>query len=397
MKPSPERERDHGSSDGDPQLARAATYTPREAEDIHRLLVESVRDYAIFILDPAGRIMTWNPGAERLKGYSPEEAIGQHFSIFYPQEAIDRGHPQYELEVAVAEGRYEEEGWRLRKGAARFWANVTITALWQPDGELVGFAKVTRDLTERVAAEQRAVEDARRVAEAESASRAKSEFLAAMSHELRTPLNAIGGYVDILSFGVHGPLNEDQLAALDRIRRSQQHLLALINDLLNFSQVEAGRLQYDMAPLDLADVVDAVEGMVEPQAMARRITIEWLPPPEPVVAVADRARVEQILLNVVTNAIKYTLAGGRISVRHRRHGDWALLEVTDTGIGIPEDFLDAIFEPFTQVGRSLANPHEGTGLGLAISRDLARAMGGDLSVRSTVGEGSTFTLRLPAG
>ncbi|HUG39393.1 MAG TPA: PAS domain-containing sensor histidine kinase [Longimicrobiales bacterium] len=375
--------------------ALGAGGAPHETVDIHRLLVASVQDYAIFVLDTTGHILTWNAGAERLKGYTAEEIIGRHFSTFYTPDALDRAHPQHELRVAEAEGRYEEEGWRIRKDGTRFWANVVITALRNDAGELVGFAKVTRDLTDRRAAQLQAIEDARRLAEAEAANRAKSEFLATMSHELRTPLNAIGGYVDLLAYGVHGALNEAQLTALERVRAGQHHLLMLINDLLNFSKVEAGRLSYIIAPVRLADVAGAVEPLIAPQAAGRRIAIEWQDADATVVAAADAARAEQILLNLLTNAVKYTEPGGSVSVRHFLRGDRAALEVGDTGGGIPADQTEAIFEPFTQLGRTLTSSHEGAGLGLAISRELARGMRGDLTVSSTVGVGSVFTLSLP--
>jgi PAS domain S-box-containing protein len=378
----------------DDSAARVTDESPQESVALYRLLVESVRDYAIFALDPAGHILTWNPGAQRFKGYTAEEIIGKHFSVFYPQEKIDEGHPDYELKVAAAEGRFEEEGWRLRKDGSRFWANVVISALRGPNGELVGFAKVTRDLTERRAAEVRAVEDARRIAEAEAANRARAEFLATMSHELRTPLNAIGGYVDLISLGIRGPVTEQQIDDLKRIRRSQQHLLGIINDLLNFSRIEAGHLTYDLEYVPLSEILRAVHDMVEPLAASKSLATEW---PKDVRALiyVDRAKTEQILLNLLTNAIKFTPTGGGIAVACRVNRTVASIEVTDTGIGIPSENLNTIFEPFVQVGRTHSSAHEGAGLGLAISRDLARGMGGELTAASTLGEGSSFTVTLP--
>ena len=384
-----------GAQDARDALAPiAADETPQESVALYRLLVESVRDYAIFALDPTGHVLTWNPGAERFKGYKAEEIIGKHFSIFYPQSKIDEGHPDYELRVAAAEGRFEEEGWRLRKDGSRFWANVVITALRGPNGELVGFAKVTRDLTERRAAEMRALEDARRIAESEAANRARAEFLATMSHELRTPLNAIGGYVDLISLGIRGPVTEQQIDDLKRIRRSQQHLLGIINDLLNFSRIEAGHLTYDLQYVPLSEILQAVHDMVEPLAAAKDLATEWPKDVRSLIYV-DRAKTEQILLNLLTNAIKFTPAGGGITVSCQVDRTVASIEVTDTGIGIPSENLTTIFEPFVQVGRTHSSAHEGAGLGLAISRDLARGMGGELAAASTLGEGSTFTVTLP--
>ncbi len=367
----------------------------RDSERRFRLLVESVTDYGIFMLDLDGRVVSWNEGAERIKGYTEEEILGKPFCVFYPPEDVAAGKPVRELEIAAREGRHEDQGWRVRKDGSLFWANVVITALKNAAGEPIGYAKVTRDLTERREAELRAIEDAKRIAAAEMANKAKSEFLAAMSHELRTPLNAIGGHTDLMLLGIHGPLTEAQRDALERIRRSQQHLLGLINDLLNFSRIEAGRVTYQVAPVRLSAVAESVRPMIEPRAIERRIAIEWQEPDDDVVAIADEPKVGQILLNLLTNAVKYTNPGGRVRVTHCIRGEWAVLEVADTGIGIPPDMTEAIFEPFLQVGRSLTSPHEGVGLGLAISRKLARAMGGDLTVESTLNVGSVFTLTLP--
>jgi PAS domain S-box-containing protein len=367
------------------------------AAELSRLMVASVRDYAIFMLDPGGHVASWNEGAERIKQYAPADILGRHFSTFYPPGDVAAGKPAMELRVATRDGRFEDEGWRVRKDGTLFWANVVITAVRDEAGELVGFAKVTRDLTERREAEERRLRDALRIAEAEAASRAKSGFLTALSHELRTPLNAIGGYTDLLLLGIHGPVPDAQREALERIRISQRHLLLLITDMLDFGRIEAGRLTYQLEAVPLAPVMETVRAMIELQASARGIAMEW-PPPEPVVvATADRYRVEQILLNLMTNAIKYTEPGGRVAVRCGVVDGLVALEVSDTGIGIPADQTEAIFEPFTQVGRSLANPLEGAGLGLPISRALARGMDGDLTVQSREGEGSVFVLTLPRG
>lgn len=244
-----------------------------EATELYRLLVESVRDYAIFALDPTGRVITWNAGAERLKGYRANEIIGKHFSTFYPPEDLAADKPAMELEVAIRDGRLEDEGWRVRQDGTLFWANVVITALRDDTGALVGFAKVTRDLTERRRAELRAIEDARQLAEIEASNRAKGQFLASISHELRTPLNAIGGYAELIEMGLGGSVTEQQRMYLVRIRHSQQHLLRIINDLLNYSRIEAGKLEYDRRPVSLASVVENVTSMIRPQAIARGITL----------------------------------------------------------------------------------------------------------------------------
>ena len=419
---------------------REAEEALRESEERFRLLVEGVRDYAIFMLDPTGRVQTWNEGAERIKGYRAKEIIGHHFSEFYTTEDKAAHKPARELDIASRVGKYEEEGWRLRSDGKRFWASVSITAIRNKAGELVGFAKVTRDLTERRAAAERALEDARRVAaeeaarvaaeereqelrglarqleekaaelevsmresedarlRADEANRAKGQFLAAMSHELRTPLNAIAGYTDLLTMGIPGPVTAQQTEQLNRIKRSQEHLLGIINDILNFSRIEAGQLTYDIEPFAMSDVVASVSQMVAPQAAAKGLVLDDAGCRIPRKALGDATKVEQIVLNLVSNAVKFTPAGGTITlVCETPTKNRIALLVRDTGRGIPADRLEAIFEPFVQVGRTLTSISEGAGLGLAISRDLARAMGGEITVTSTLDVGSEFRLTLPAG
>jgi PAS domain S-box-containing protein len=557
---------------------RDAEEALRESEKRFRLLVQSVKDYAIFMLDENGYVATWNEGAERIKGYTASEIIGQHFSKFYSEEDIASGKPPRELEIASSTGQYEEEGWRLRKDGSRIWASVLITALRNDDGRLVAFAKVTRDLTERRAAQEQLLADARLVAaeeaarhaadvararteklqtltaalsaahtvpeitqviftqafpelgaaagalglvddaddrikfvgdsgfsalptwvrdvgidddtplstairtgkpvvcrsrdernerfpklaevlapfgamvvlplavrdriigalsmhrrpeqpltedvsdmmhtfalrvaqaieraalyeaeqharaRADEANRAKSEFLAAMSHELRTPLNAIGGYADLLDMGLRGPVTPEQHEDLQRIRRSQKHLLAVINDILNFARIEAGQVAYTYQPVVIFDVVEAVAQMIAPLAAAKglRLTVGECPPD--VTAWADKSKVEQIIVNLLSNAVKFTTNGEITLTCDYENPTRVAICVRDTGSGIADDQLDKIFEPFVQVGRSLTNSREGTGLGLAISRDLARAMSGEIAVGSETGCGSTFTLTLP--
>ncbi len=388
----------------------------RESETKFRLLVESVKDHAIFMLDPTGHITTWNEGARRITGYTAAEATGQHFSISYPTEDVADGKPARHLAVALREGEFEEEGWRVRKNGARFWASVVLTPVYNADGTLAGFAKVTRELTERRASQERALEDAsrlselkaladqlraqaveleRRSAEAETANRVKGEFLAAMSHELRTPLNAIGGYAQLMQLGVSGPVTDEQRAHLERIEHSQQHLLSIINDILNFTRIEAGYVDFLIGPVRISEVIEGVVAMIAPQARAQRIHLHAGPCPA-LIATADRAKVEQIMLNLLSNAVKFTLEGGEIELTCATRDAQIALSVRDTGIGIPAVVLDTIFAPFVQVGRTLSSPKEGAGLGLSISRELARAMHGDLTVRSLEGVGSCFTLTLPA-
>ena len=383
----------------DQRVSSDASPMEQQNDSLYRLLVESVVDYAIFLLDAQGHVASWNEGAQRINGYRPEEIIGRHFSVFYTAEDKARRKPEWELETASREGRVEDEAWRVRKDGSLLWANVVITALRDESGELIGFAKVTRDLSERRAAEQQAVADAKRVAESEAANRAKSEFLAVMSHELRTPLNAIAGYTQLLDMGIPGVVNDRQREILERISRSHRHLLGLINDILNLARIEAGRIEYRIDDIPLVELVREILPMIEPQLSRRHLSFAERIPPGLIVR-ADREKTQQIFVNLLGNAVKFTPLHGRICIDAAVAANrprFVEVSVRDTGVGIPAEKLELIFDPFVQVDPSHTRTTEGSGLGLSISRDLARGMGGDLTVVSTLGTGSTFTLTLPLG
>jgi PAS domain S-box-containing protein len=372
-------------------------------EALFPLLVESVKDYAIFVLDPQGRVMTWNAGAQRIKGYRAEDIIGRHFSVFYTQDAIDRRWPWEELELAVEHGRFEDEGWRLRKDGSRFWANVVITPLYY-DGALVGFAKVTRDLSERgrvlalEAAERASREllelERRARAESERSGRMKDEFLATLSHELRTPLNAILGWAQILQRDTGLPAAAR--GAVDKILRNAQSQAHIIGDLLDMSSILAGKIRLDQRPLYLPDVVTAAIDTVRPAARAKNIRLSVALDPLAGLVRGDADRLQQLAWNLLSNAVKFTPPGGRVEVALRAAGDCAELRVKDSGIGIAPDFLPHVFDRFTQSDASIRRRVGGLGLGLALVKELAELHGGSVRAESEgEGRGATFVVSLP--
>ena len=269
------------------------------------------------------------------------------------------------------------------------------TQLEEQTTELEAQSEELRVINEHLLARSEELEHARETAD--EANQAKSQFLTTMSHELRTPLNAIGGYVELITLGIHGPVTPAQREALERVSRSQRHLLRLINEVLNLARIEAGRLDYRVEPLRIEEVIASVVPMVEPQMAAAELTFHSGIRND-LEARGDREKLQQILINLLTNALKFTAKGGDVTVNAdlSDDGESVLVHISDTGIGIPADHLVSIFDPFIQVDSRPARRAEGSGLGLAISRDLARGMRGDLTVRSVLGAGSTFTLRLPS-
>jgi PAS domain S-box-containing protein len=342
-------------------------------------------------------------GGRDVTGLTPREAFpeleGQPFFELHDR-VYQTGEPWGGPETPV---RYDRDG----TGVQDTWFDMRFEPVRDAEGRVVAILNFAVDVTDQVRARRqvehllaesehaRADAEAAR-AEAEAANRTKSEFLAVMSHELRTPLNAIGGYADLMEMGIRGPVTAQQQEDLRRIQTSQRHLLGLINEVLNYAKLETGTVHYDVADVPVSEAVTGAELLVAPQARSKGLALSVADCPHALEVRADAEKLRQIVVNLLSNAIKFTDRGGRVEVSCAGDGARVAIRVRDTGIGIPADKLEAVFDPFVQVRSDLARPHEGTGLGLAISRDLARGMGGDLAAESTPGVGSTFTLTLPA-
>lgn len=402
---------DTGKGRGRDKIVPASEERLRESEEMFRLLVANVQDYAIFMLDTEGNIASWNAGAHRIKGYEADEIIGRHFSIFYPEEDVRNGKPPRELEIAREYGTYEEEGWRLRKDGSRFWANVVITAVHDENGRLRGFAKVTRDITERKRAEETqlalmqqrearlAAEEERRRAEAsfrvaQEANRAKDEFLMTLSHELRTPMTAILGWARLLpTMSTGDPMFHEAIAS---IARGAQLQARLIDDVLDVSRIVSGKMRLARERFDIESILDASLEAVRPTSGARDIRIETNFSPHLGYIVADPTRLQQVMWNLLTNAIKFTPKRGLIQVSARRTSSHLQITVADSGEGIDPQFLPHVFEPFRQAELPQTRVHGGLGLGLSIVRYIVEAHGGTIAAESAGrGKGATFTITLP--
>jgi len=377
-------------------------------------LAENVRDYAIFLMDPHGVITFWGEGARLLKWWTREAAEGSHLRLLYMDGGSEDGTAEAHLDEAAATGEYTGEGQRVRSDGSTFWAGITLTALRDEEGALIGFAKVTRDLTARRAADAvlKAAGDAAEAARtrAEEADRGKSAFLATMSHEIRTPIQAVMGYTDLLGMELAGPLTTRQHEYLARVRASSMHLLGIVDEVLDFSRLDAGRTHARRAAIRLGIPVEHAIQMVQVQAETKGVhladAVSGFAADVP--CWGDEDRVRQVLVVLLSNATKFTPPGGRITVsagtaqqppagtRLEGPGPWAYVRVEDTGPGIPPDRLAAIFEPFEQADMTHTRQHGGAGLGLAIARRLARLMDGELSVHSEQGVGTRFFLWLPA-
>ncbi len=408
----------------------AAEESLRRSREYFNGIVEGVRDYAIFMLDPAGVVVSWNEGAKRIKGYEREEIIGKHFSKFYLDEAVRAGWPQTELENASKSGRFEDEGWRVRRDGSRFWANVVITTLYHPDGSLRGFLKITRDLTERMRSEEglryaraelemrvneRTAElgEANRALKAEIAERhqletelrkrvavmaeddrRKNEFLATLAHELRNPLAPIQYAYELMNLaGSNETLRSEAQSIL---QRQVQHMVRLIDDLLDLSRITRNKLELRRERVELTAVIEDAVETIRPIMEARGHDLRVRLAPGPILVHADRTRLAQVFSNLLSNAAKFTERGGRIRLTSEREGDKIVVRVQDNGIGIAPAMLPRIFDMFVQADRSLERTQSGLGIGLTLVKRVAEMHGGSVDARSEgTGKGSEFLVYVP--
>ena len=388
------------------QVVNAALESSSAELKLHDRVLGSMME-GVTIFDASGTIIYTNPAEDAMFGYLEGEMIGRRGPVQKPfPPPTDR-----RVSDAIPNEGEERRGWvgeyeNVRKDGTTFNTRARLSPL-----DLAGeryWVCVQRDVTDdkRVEAMRRdalelqersriALEDAYRTVEA--ASRAKSEFLAVMSHELRTPLNAIGGYAELLEMGLRGPVTAAQLKDLGRIRQGQERLVSLIDDVLSFVRIETGRVEYDLTDVKVHAALLSLETMISPQVVASQLTYQYVRCDPAVTVRADRGKLDQILLNLLTNALKFTPAGGTITLSCEDSAEHVTIRVRDSGIGIAADRLDIIFSPFAQVNKDLTRQNDGIGLGLAISRDLAVGMGGQLTAESAPGAGSTFSLTLPRG
>jgi PAS domain S-box-containing protein len=384
-------------------------------EERYRLLldaVETIKDYAIFMLNNQGEVLTWNAGARRIKGYEASEIIGQHFSKFYPAHEVDAGKCEFELEEASITGRFEDEGWRVRKDGTMFWANVIITAISDKNGVLVGFSKVTRDLTERRQAEEklrRANESLEKRVEArtmelqiakedlESALAVRDDFLSVASHEIKTPLTSLRLQTQMLALKLEalekeGTPTEKLLKTTTTIVKQVDRLNVLVDYMLDVSRARLGKFTFDLERVSASELVQGVLQQWREPLLVAECKIE-ADIQKDIFVKADAYRFEQVLANILSNAIKYA-PSSTIRVSLQRVEDSALLSIHDSGPGIPAAKQAVIFERYERAENSRGV--SGFGLGLFIARSIVDAHNGTIEVQSKEGEGTTFLIRIPA-
>lgn len=367
----------------------------RESEERFRLLVDSILDYAIFRLTPTGEVSSWNRGAERLKGYARDEIMGRHFEVFYDDEDRAAGRPAANLRGALANGRFEAEGWRIRKDGSRFWADVVITALYDAEGRHDGFVKVTRDLSER-----KRTEDALRdILEREQVTAARlrqldelrSELVAVVAHDIRGPLAVVRGFADLLHGDWDAMSDDDRRDLVRRLADRTASLAGFVNDVFDTARIEAGQLVLDIHDVDLATTVARVRDDTAAAHPGRRLEVR-LPDTGPVVR-ADEQRTWQILDNLVSNALKFSPVDEAVEIDVVTGDGEAVVAVRDHGPGIPPEHVPMLFQRFVRLPAAGGTP--GSGMGLFIARSLTEAQGGRIWIDHEPDGGTTFRFTVP--
>jgi PAS domain S-box-containing protein len=366
----------------------------------YKLLVDSVEDYAIFLLDPEGYIQTWNKGAQKNKGYTSDEIIGKHFSTFYLPTDVASKKPERELKLARQLGRVEDEDWRVRKDGSQFWANVVITTLRDDDGEIVGFAKVTRDLTER-----KRNEDALRSnnmllkkqqRELEALNVSKDEFISLASHQLRTPATAVKQLLGMLTQGFVGDVDPEHLALITRAYEANERQIRIVENLLKVAQLDAGKVVLRLKSVDLhkllTDIVD--EHLATITSKDQTISLDFQRTTH-LAACLDPDHFRMAFGNLIDNASKYTREGGKLSVSTRVDDSKLFIALHDEGVGISAHDQKLLFKKFSRITNELSEKVGGSGLGLYWVKRVMEMHQGDITVKSAPGKGSTFTVELP--
>jgi PAS domain S-box-containing protein len=379
------------SSQGDLGIAVVRDITERKqaeealksTQESFRLLVTGVKDYAIFMLDPSGHVNSWNEGAERIKGYSAEEIIGKHFSCFYTEEDIKAGKPETILREAAQKGHWEEEGWRTRKDGSSFFADVIVTTIRNDEGVLVGFSKVTRDVTDR----KRTDDELRKVIQQ------REDFVATLTHDLKTPIFAASRAIKLLLDGDFGPLNAEQISVLETILQSDEAMFRLVSTLLDVYRYDAGAKQLVFEHHDLAQEITRLTQELSPIAQEKGIDLKYRSLGATSKTLCDESEIRRVIQNLVDNALKFTPHGGEVEIRLEHAGDITTVSVQDTGKGVSDDDKLRLFQRFwapPASGRTYAS----TGLGLYLCRRIVESHGGKIWCESEAGRGSTFTFTL---
>jgi PAS domain S-box-containing protein len=346
-------------------------------EEKLRILVENIKDYAIFLLDNHGYITTWNSGAEQIKQYKSSEIIGQHFSIFYTEEAKQRNHPQEELKLALKNGRYEEEGWRVKKDGSLFWANVIITPIFDDEGLLVGFGKVTRDLSERKKIEN-----------------LKNEFISVVSHELRTPLTSVRGSLSLILESDLTTFSEKNIHLLRIANNNCDRLARLVDDVLDIEKLQEGHLVFHFNELNLKPLIQEAVRLNELFSAKYNVQVVSYAIKDAYVY-ADEDRLMQVLTNLLSNAVKFSSEGSLVEVTMGKNTKYVSIFVRNRGEGIPAKYKQQVFERFFQVDSTSARKKEGSGLGLAISKEIVERHKGAINYYSIINKKTTFYFRIP--